>query len=74
MRTLLTPVRKYLPKITKRDKVVDSIVFYRAVVNGELTPCFKTKLQLIEGLQEKFKQVPFRDIIVQKVILQTIKN
>ena len=73
MKPLSTSLRKYLPKITKRDKVVDSIQFYRAVVNDELTPCFQNKLQLFEALTEMYKESPIKNVVIQKVILQTIK-
>lgn len=73
MNKFSTNLRKYLPKITKRDKVLDSIQFYRAIVNDELTPCFQTKFQLFEALTEKYKDFPIQNVVIQKVILQTIK-
>lgn len=73
MNPLSTSLRKYLPRITKRDKVLDSITFYRAIVNDELSPLFNSKLELVEALTEKYKDFPIKNVVVQKVILQTIK-
>lgn len=67
-------ILKYLPKISKRDKISDSIFFYRAIVNDELTEAFKTKLELMSEIQRIYAKKPINNIIIQKVILQTLKS
>lgn len=65
---------KYLPKMSKRDKVSDSIFFYRAIVNDELTKCYKSKMELLSDIQQIYADKPIKNIILQKVILQTLKS
>lgn len=65
---------KYLPKISKRDKVRDSISFYRAIVNDELTKCYNSKLELMSDIQQLYADKPIKNIVMQKVVLQTLKS
>lgn len=71
---IIMKLLKYLPKMSKRDKVTDSISFYRAIVNDELTKCYDTKLALMTDIQNIYANKPIKNIVMQKVILQTLKS
>lgn len=65
-------VLKHLPKLHKRDKVSDQIVFYRALIDNILSPCFKTKAELYTFVQENYSTKAFGSLVIQKVILQSL--
>lgn len=63
---------KFLPKITKRDKVSDSRVFYRCIINGELSELFTNKADLVLYVSDYHKSKPISSLNMQKITLQTL--
>ena len=65
---------KHLPKIRKRDSVIDSKVFYRAIVNDSVTDFFNTKAEMIAFIAKYYSEKPISSLNMQKITLQSLNS
>lgn len=64
-------ILKYLPKITKRDKVHDRCVVYTAVVDGRKFAA-TSKLKLFEDIKKVYASTTFNNLNLMKVTYESL--
>lgn len=63
---------KHLPKLRKRDKVSDTLVMYRGIIDGKSTPCFRSKSELYTYVADQHSVSAISSLIMHKITLQTL--
>ena len=63
---------KHLPKIHKRDKTSNKLVFYTALIDNVPSPQFQTKLELIDYIRDYSLEHVIKSLFMSKTTVETL--